>query len=268
MNDPHLSITDLPAEALALQVHDGIAEIVLGHGPVNALTRPLIDRLIQLLDHAAADNAVRAVIVHSSVPRFFCAGLDLKLLQGVDAQAIHALLERLYPALTEAQHRLGKPSIAAVDGAARGGGMTLAIGCDLIVAGRSASFGYPEIDVGVLPAIHFTHLPRVVGRYRAFDLLFTGRSFGADEAERLGLVSRVVDDGQALQEARALARTLAAKPAGAMQMGRAAFKHATDHGWRQAVFHAVDTFCSSALAPDGREGVAAFSEKRPPAWRR
>lgn len=258
----------LPDDALRYQVHDGIAEITLGHRPANALTLALIDRLIDALERASRDNAVRAVIVHSSVPRFFCAGLDLKLLQGAEPAAIHALIERLYPALNDAQHQLGKPSIAAVAGAARGGGMTLAIGCDLIVAGRSASFGYPEIDIGVLPAIHFTHLPRVVGRHRAFDLLFTGRPFGADEAERLGLVSRVVADEAVLAEARVLARTLAAKPAGALRLGRAAFKQATDHGYRQGVFNAVDTFCSSALAPDGREGVAAFAEKRPPSWRR
>lgn len=248
-------------------VHQGVAEIGLDNPPANALTEPMVRRLIDALEQARTDEAVRALVLHGSGTGRFCAGLDLKLLHGAAPGQIRALVEQVYTALTEAQHRLGKPSIAAVAGAARGGGMTLAISCDLIVAGRSASFGYPEIDVGLLPAIHFTHLPRVVGRYRAFDLLFTGRSFGADEAMALGLVSRVVADDQVLAEARLLASLIASKPADALRMGRAAFHHATDHGYRQGVAGAVETFCNVAVSDDGREGVAAFAEKRRPAWK-
>ncbi|MFO1326423.1 MAG: enoyl-CoA hydratase/isomerase family protein [Rubrivivax sp.] len=250
------------------EVRDQVAEIGLDHPPANALTEPMIDRLLHALQRAADDEGVRAVIVHGRVPGRFCAGLDLKRLQGASPESVRTLLDKLYPALTEAQHRLGKPSIAAVEGSARGGGMTLAISCDLIVASRTSTFGYPEIDLGVLPAIHFTHLPRVVGRYRAFDLLFTGRSFDAAEAQALGLVSRVVDEGAALAEARALARVFASKAPGAMRIGHAAFHAATDHGYRQGVAGAVDLFCHVAVAAEGREGVAAFADKRPPGWQR
>ena len=249
------------------QIHQSVAEIALNHGPANALSEAMIGRLIAALDRARADDQVRAVIVHSAVPGVFCAGIDLKRLAGAEAETFRALLDQLYTGLTEAQHRLGKPCIAAIAGAARGGGMTLAISCDLIVAGHSASFGYPEIELGVLPAIHFTHLPRIVGRYRAFDLLFTGRSFDAAEAQALGLVSRVADDDKVLDEARALAQVLAAKAPGAMRLGHAAFHQATDQGYRQGVFGAVETFCHSALAAEGREGLAAFADKRPPTWR-
>lgn len=252
---------------LHYHVIDRVAEIGIDRPPANALTEDLIDRLLAALQRAAADDGVRAVIVHGLVPGRFCAGLDLGRLHGASPASLRTLLDKLYPALTEVQHRLGKPSIAAVDGAARGGGMTLAISCDLIVASRAASFGYPEIDVGVLPAIHFTHLPRIVGRYRAFDLLFTGRSFDVDEAQALGLVSRVVDAGQALAEARRLAAVLAAKPAGTLRLGHAAFHAATDHGYRQGVADAVDTFCEVAATADGREGIAAFVQKRQPVWR-
>src|SRR5436305_15061270 len=118
----------------------------------------------------------------------------------------------MYVDLAERQHELGKPSMAAVGGAACGGGMTLAISCDVLVAGEGASFGYPEIDLGLVPAIHFVHLPRIVGRHRAFELLFSGRSFGAHEAARLGPVSRVVPDVSTDDEARALAKSFATKP--------------------------------------------------------
>lgn len=248
-------------------VREHIAEIRLDNAPVNALTVPMVDALIRALERAAADDAVRAVIVASAVPKRFCAGLDIAALQGASAATVYTLLDKLYVQLSEAQYRLGKPSIAAVGGAARGGGMTLAISCDLIVASEDASFGYPEIDVGMLPAIHFTHLPRIVGRHVAFDLLFTGRSFGAIEAQALHLVNRVVPADKVLGEARSLAASLAAKSASAMSMGRAAFHRAIDSDYRRGVSYAVDTFCRVAGTDDAREGIAAFVEKRTANWR-
>ena len=249
------------------RVRDAVAEIVLDHPPANALTEPMVGAVLDALARAAADDAVRAVILASAVERRFCAGLDLNLLDGAPPERMRGLVEKLYTGMTEAQFRLGKPSIAAVSGAARGGGMTMAISCDLIVAGRSSSFGYPEIDVGLLPAIHFTHLHRIVGRHRAFDLLFTGRSFDVDEAAALGLVNRVVDDDRVLDEARALAQQLAAKSPTAMRIGRAAFLSAFDTGYRQGVAGAVETFGNVAVSADGREGVAAFKARRRPDWK-
>lgn len=227
----------------------------------------MVGELIGSLNRAGADADARAVIINSAVMRRFCAGLDLAVLAGAPAAKIRSLLEKLYPGICAAQFDLNKPSIAAVAGSARGGGMTLAISCDLIVAGKSASFGYPAIDVGVLPAIHFTHLPRIVGRHRAFDMLFTGRTFGADEAAAYGIVSRVVDDASVMDEARALAAVLIAKPQASLQAGRKAFYNATDNGYRQGVANAVEAFCNVAQSEEGREGVQAFAQKRPPAWR-
>lgn len=249
-------------------VRDHVAELALDNAPVNALTAEIVDELIGCLNRAAADDAVGAVIVHSVVPRRFCAGLDLTALAGASPERLRALLEKLYTGMYEAQRALGKPSIAAIAGAARGGGMTVAIACDLLIAGRSASFGYPEIDVGVLPAIHFAHLPRIVGKHRAFELLFTGRSFGPHEAKELGLVNRVVEDDAVLQEARALAQVLVRKPQVTLRNGRKAFHDAVDRGFSQGVADAVDTFCEVALSEQGREGVRAFAEKRKPSWLR
>ena len=247
-------------------VRDNVAEILLDNAPANALTVPMIDALIQALDRAADDSSARAVIVASAVPKRFCAGLDIAALQGASADTVHTLLNKLYVQLSEAQYRLGKPSIAAVNGAARGGGMTLAISCDLIVAAEDASFGYPEIDVGMLPAIHFTHLPRIVGRHVAFDLLFTGRAFTASEAQTLQLVNRVAPADKVLEEARSLAARLASKSASAMRIGRAAFHRAVDSDYRRGVSYAVDTFCRVAATDDAREGIAAFVEKRRANW--
>ena len=252
--------------SIEYEVRNNIAEIALDAAPVNALTEPMLDEMLGCLVRASADPLVRAVILRSNVPRRFCAGLNLETVSDAGSAELHALVEKLYVHLYDTQTQLGKPSIAAVSGAARGGGMTLAISCDLIVAGRSATFGYPEIDVGLIPAIHYAHLPRIVGRYRAFDLLFTGRSFDAAEAAALGLVSRLVEDNEVLDCARELAQQLAAKPAQVLAMGRAAFRNENDTGYRASVVSAVDNFCTVAAAEQAREGVKAFIEKRKPNW--
>ena len=242
---------------------DGVADITLANPPANAISEPMIGALLEALEQARCDDSAQAVIIQSAVPKRFCAGLDLGALHPVTAEKSAALVEKLYVQLHDAQLRLGKPSIAAVNGAARGGGMTLAISCDMLVAGRnSASFGYPEIDLGLLPAIHFAHLPRIVGKHRAFDLLFTGRSFDAAEACDLGLVSRVVDDEQVLPTCRSIAKLLGSKPPHALHHGRTAFHNASDNGYRQGVRNAVDVFTRVASHPEGRDGVAAFVTRR------
>ncbi len=252
---------------LQYRVADGVADILMNHPPVNALTVPMLDELLGCLERAAADDAVRAVVLGSLVPGRFCAGLDLKAFAAEDGDGVRALLERLYTRMTDLQHRLGKPSIAAVSGTARGGGMTLAISCDMIVVERGASLGYPEIDVGVIPAIHFAHLHRVIGRHRAFDLLFTGRSFGAQEAYELGLASRVVDDGGALDEAHRIARVFAAKPQRVMRMAREAFLREADADYRRGVANAVENFCNVAATPESKEGIRAFVARARPGSR-
>ena len=247
-------------------VNEHIAEISLHRAPVNALNIPMLVEIVAAFKRARDDENVRAVILSSAFEKRFCAGLDLEILQDRSGQSVRDFLNRLYVELADLQHTLGKPSIAAVRGAARAGGMTLAISCNTIIAGKSASFGYPEVDVGMIPAIHFIHLPAIVGRHRAFEILFTGRSFGAQEASDLGLVSRVVEDEQVLSEARALARTFATKSPTVMRMGHQAFMRMNDHGYRRDISSVVDTFCAVAATQDAQEGIEAFVEKRKPNW--
>src|SRR5579871_6018682 len=256
MSDPGVSYT----------VAGGIARITLNRPPVNAISLDTVRAIVAALRRAAADHEARAVVLTSAVPRRFCAGLDLDLLLGKSGEQVREFLQALYIDLHDAQYNLGKPSIAAVGGAARGGGMTLAISCDVIIAAESATFGYPEIDIGVLPAIHFAHLPRIVGRHRAFELLFSGRSFGAQEAFDLGLVSRVVADAELATATMALARTFAAKSPAAMRLGRAAFIRQNDGDERRRIAEAVEDFCQAAASAAAQEGIRAFVEKRKPNW--
>ena len=145
--------------------------------------------------------------------------------------------------------------------------MTLAISCDIIIASDKASFGYPEIDLGLLPAIHFNHLPKIVGRYRAFDLLFSGRKFDADEALSMGLINKKVPQDHLLGEATKLATTFTNKSPTAIKLGRAAFMRTNDLDYRRGVANAVEDFCNAAMTPDAQEGLKAFLEKRKPNWK-
>src|SRR6266545_3828121 len=247
-------------------VSEQIAEISLRRPPVNALSLALLEQIVSALRRAAADDEVRAIILTSAMPGRFSAGLDLDIILGQSGQEVRRFLDKLYIELTDVQFNLGKPSIAAINGSARGGGMTLAISCDLLLAGRSATFGYPEIDLALPPAIHFSHLPRIVGRHRAFELLFSGRAFGAEEAASLGLVSGVVPDEALRDEARALARTFAAKSPTAMRLARTAFMRANDLDYRRSVGNAVEVFCNAVATDAAQEGLRAFVEKRAPSW--
>jgi enoyl-CoA hydratase/carnithine racemase len=122
----------------------------------------------------------------------------------------------------------------------------------------------PEINIGVPPAIHFAHLPRIVGRHRAFDLLFSGRSFDAREAFDLGLISRIVPDAELDATASALAQEFAAKSPAVMRHSRAAFMRQNDY--RARIAEAVEDFCNVASTAAAQEGIRAFLEKRAPQW--
>jgi enoyl-CoA hydratase len=237
-------------------IEGGVARIAFASPPVNALTVPMMQAFLAALRRAGGDDAVRAIVVESRVPRYFCAGLDLAILRNQADDGVRRILDCLYTELLDVQFGLGKPTIAAVAGAARGGGMTIAVSCNVVVAGEQASFGYPELDVAMLPAIHLAHLPQIVGRHHAYELLFTGRTFQAPEARELGLVSRIAA-GPVIEEALALARTFAANPPEAFRTAHAAFMRENDH--RDSVQRAVDIFCENAATDHGRKGIASFS---------
>ena len=247
-------------------IADRIARITLNRPPVNALNLDTVRAIVAAFKRAAADDEARAVLLTSGVPRRFCAGLDLAVLLGKSGEQVREFLQALYVDLHDAQYNLGKPSIAAVSGAARGGGMTIAISCDVIFASSQATFGYPEINIGVLPAVHFAHLPRIVGRHRAFELLFSGRTFDAQEAFSLGLVSKIVADAELDAAAMALAADFAAKSPAVVGLARAAFMRQNDLDYRRSVANAVEDFCNVAVTAAAQEGIRAFLEKRPPNW--
>lgn len=252
---------------LDLTIENSIANISLKRSPINAFSIDFLNEILITLKEVNNKKDVLAVMISSSIPNIFCAGLDLDILINKPILEVRKFLELLYIKLWDTQYNMNKPTIAVIDGAARGGGMTLAISCDIIIASDKASFGYPEIDLGLLPAIHFNHLPKIVGRYRAFDLLFSGRKFDADEAFSMGLINKKVSKTNLLDEARKMASVFAQKSPTAIRLGRAAFMRTNDFDYRRGVANAVEDFCNVAMTPDAQEGLKAFLEKRKPYWK-
>jgi enoyl-CoA hydratase/carnithine racemase len=251
---------------LNLTIENSIANICLKRSPINAFSINFLNEILITLKEVNNKKDVLAVMVSSSIPNIFCAGLDLDILIDKPILEVRKFLELLYIELWDTQYNMNKPTIAVIDGAARGGGMTLAISCDIIIASDKASFGYPEIDLGLLPAIHFNHLPKIVGRYRAFDLLFSGRKFDADEALSMGLINKKVPRANLLDEATKIATVFTNKSPTAIKLGRAAFMRTNDLDYRRGVANAVEDFCNAAMTPDAQEGLKAFLEKRKPSW--
>lgn len=249
-------------------VTDRVAVIAMNRAPVNAVDFEMTDAIHEAMRKADADAGVGAIVLTSALDKMYCAGMDLKMIKGAGTDGMRKYLNSFYLDTLDLQAKLTKPTIAAINGAARGAGMTLSITCDMLVAAESASFGYPEINVGVLPAIHFAHLPPVIGRHRAFELLFSGRSFGPPEALELGLLSHVVPDDQLMDKAMELGRMFVAKSPATMRIGRQAFWRAQDADYRRNVAAQVEVMCNLASMPDFEEGLTAFAEKREAEWDR
>ncbi|MDC1194593.1 enoyl-CoA hydratase/isomerase family protein [Pseudomonadota bacterium] len=251
---------------LKLTIKNSIANICLKRSPINAFSIDFLNEILITLREVNNKKGVLAVMLSSSIPNIFCAGLDLDILIDKPILEVRKFLELLYIELWDTQYNMNKPTIAVIDGAARGGGMTLAISCDMIIASDKASFGYPEIDLGLLPAIHFNHLPKIVGRYRAFDLLFSGRKFDADEALSMGLINKKVPQANLIEEAKKTATVFIHKSPTTIKLARAAFMRTNDLDYRRGVANAVEDFCNAAMTPDAQEGLKAFLEKRKPIW--
>ena len=248
------------------EVTDRVAVIALRRAPVNAIDHAMIDAIHAALRTADADPAVRAIILTSALPGMFCGGMDLRMAAEGDALALRAFLHKFYIGTMDIQYVLTKPTIAAVNGPARGAGMTLSITSDVVLAADDIDLGYPEIDVGVIPAIHYVHLPRQISRHKAFELLFTGKPIPAREAASLGIVNHAVPRDELMPRAFAMAREFASKSPTIMALGRQSFVRANDLDYRRNVENQIETLCNIFSTHDGREGLHAFLEKRKPNW--
>ncbi len=236
----------------------------------NALGLAMIDTLIVALADLAKDPSARAVVIAGEGPAL-SAGHDLREIQAHrnNSDRGRAFYERIMTrcaTLMEAIVALPKPVIAAVEGVATAAGCQLVASCDLAVAGEKARFALPGVNIGLFCSSPLVAVGRAVSRKAAMDMALTGRLLGAEEAARIGLVNRVVPEGQALHEAKALAAGIAARSAEVIAIGKRAFNEQIEAPLAVAYALAAKAMVDNLAEPDSSEGIAAFLEKRQPRW--
>ena len=250
-------------ENLLLERNDGIALLTVNRPKVlNALNTHTLDELRRVILALKQDAAVRSVIVTGAGDKSFIAGADINELavQSPTSGRDHAMAGQHVLDLIE---NMGKPVIAAINGYALGGGCELAMACTIRIAAETARIGQPEINLGIIPGYAGTQrLARLVGRGRALELLLTGDQISAQEAHRLGLINRVVPQGELLKEARALASELAAKAPIAVRYIIDAVNKGLQMPFGEAQLYEATLFGLVASTEDMREGTTAFLEKR------
>lgn len=238
----------------------------------NAMTWQLVGDLRNALAAMKADPGVHVVVLGSAGDGAFCAGADLGGMvpgarePGADGFAAHHDARGELAGLFGDLWHLGKPTVARVQGAAVAGGFGLALACDLLVASDRATFAAPEVDRGLWPYMVTVPMLRSMPAKKALELMLTARTVDAEEADRLGFVTRVVPAADLDAAVDRLAATLAAKPPGAVRLGRESFYAVWDQAGAQALPHLHAMLTVAAQTEEAAEGIAAFFEKRPPKW--
>jgi enoyl-CoA hydratase len=244
--------------------HDEITTITLDNPPLNLVTVEMTENLGQELRKVAADDSIRAVVVTGAGTRSFCAGSDVKEFEGLFGRVSEGklLLEKLvYRQFAD----LPMPTIAAIEGDALGGGLELALCCDLRVASTDAKLGMPEVRLGVIPGSGGTQrLPSVIGPARAKEMILTGELVDATEAERIGLVNRVASPGESAALAASIAATIAERGPLAVREAKRLIDFAATPDIDAGLAAELDASERIFSSQDMLEGARAFFEKRPP----
>src|SRR3954471_8376587 len=249
------------------EVADGVATITLDSPETrNALSNELLDELVEALELARDDDGVRCLVLTSSHEKVFSAGGSLdQFAADVPLVHKHFATER-FPQLFQTILQLGKPTICAANGHVLAGALGLALACDLIVAKETATFGTPEINVGVFPFMIMTLIYRTVPRKKANELLLLGERMSAEEAREAGIVNRVVPDGEFDAAVDEWAQKLAAKSPVLMKLGKDAMYRQLDMPLDEALDFLRSQLSIAFTTEDIQEGVKAFFEKREPKW--
>jgi enoyl-CoA hydratase len=253
----------MPYENILVEVRDRTGLITLNRPKaLNALDDTLMNELGAALGAFDADEAIGAIVIYGG-ERAFAAGADVRAMK--DWTYMDVYQSDFITRNWERLRSIRKPVIAAVTGVALGGGCELAMMCDIVIAADNARFGQPEIKLGVIPGAGGTQrLPRAIGKSKAMDLVLTGRMMDAQEAERAGLVSRVVPAANLLDEALAVAATICAHSGPAVMMAKESVNRAFEGPLAEGILFERRLFHSLFATEDQKEGMAAFVGKRAP----
>ncbi len=244
-----------------LETRDETAIAWLDRPPANSISPDVVQDLHKVWDAVTGAGTVRSLVIASANPMLFCAGADIKAFTTMDPATGGQMIDRMH-GLLRAMERSPITTIAAVNALAVGGGCELAMACDVRIAAQSASFGQPEINLGIMPGFGGTQrLPRLIGEARALELNLIGDPIGAIEAYELGLANRVVPDHELLDTALSWARKLAGQPPLAIeQIKRVSAAGDLDFG----IGAEKQSFATVFASEDAREGISAFLQKRTP----
>ncbi len=258
-------------DAVDYDVRDGVGTITLARpAAMNSLTREVKETLLSVLREAAASSSVRCVLL-TGTGRAFCVGQDLKEhasdLGAKPPAEVWSTVERHYNPLVTALASMAKPVVAAVNGVAAGAGASLAFACDLRVLAQSASFNLAFAGIGLScdTGASWT-LPRLIGHAKATELMLLPRTVRADEAQALGLATRVVPDEELSTTAEELAQRLAQGPTLAYAAIRRALTFSAGHGLLESLQFEYEGMQRTGSSRDHRDAVAAFLDKQPPVW--
>lgn len=253
----------MSAAMIKTEVRGRVALITLDRPKqLNALSNALVDELAEALRTFDADENIGAIVLTGS-EKAFAAGADIAAMQGWTYMDVYK--QDYLGGNWESLKRIRKPIVAAVSGYALGGGCELAMLCDFIIAADTAKFGQPEIKLGVIPGFGGTQrLPRAVGKAKAMDLILTGRMMDADEAERCGLVARVVPAERVLDEALEAAATIASYSLPSVIMAKECVNASDEGTLNETLMYERRNFHALFSTDDQKEGMAAFVEKRQP----
>lgn len=248
-------------ETIIVEVEDHVALITLNRpDALNALNDQLLTELVQALNEAQDNDKVRCIVLTGS-EKAFAAGADIKMMS--EKSFVEVFSEDLFGPEAEAITRIRKPVIAAVSGYALGGGCELAMMCDFIICSDTAKFGQPEINLGVMAGMGGSQrLTRFIGKSKAMDMNLTGRFMDADEAERSGLVSRVVPSKKLMEEAMQAAQKIAEKSMISVMAVKEAVNRSYEVPLAEGLLYERRVFQSLFATEDQKEGMAAFAEKR------
>jgi enoyl-CoA hydratase/3-hydroxyacyl-CoA dehydrogenase len=244
-----------------LETRERVAIAWLDRPPANSISPEVVEALQRVWDAVAGDGTIRTLVFASANPMLFCAGADIKAFTKMDADAGRDLLEQMH-GLLRSMERSSVVTIAAVNAVAYGGGCELAMACDIRIAAESASFGQPEINLGIIPGFGGTQrLPRLIGEAKALELNLLGDPIAAEDAYELGLANAVVPDHELLDTALSWARRLAEQAPLAVQQ----IKQVSAAGDLDAGIEAEKRgFAAVFGSEDAREGIGAFLQKRTP----
>ena len=250
---------------LLFENQEGIGIVTLNRPKaLNALNQATLEELNQLADLIAKDESVKVVIITGSGDKAFVAGADITQMQPMSAIEGRNF-GKLGQAVFNKIENLPQPVIGAINGFALGGGCELAMACDIRIASEKAKFGQPEVTLGITPGFAGTQrLPRLVGKGRAKELLYTGDMIDAQEAYRIGLANKVVAAEELLPAAKAMAQKIASRASVAVQLCKAAVNEGLDTDLETGTAYEAEVFGLCFATADQKEGMAAFVEKRKP----